>query len=562
MAMNRKPWINHYPDGVSSEIDADQYSSLKEMLEWSMKKFSKDVAFSNMGVNLTFTQLERESAKFASYLQNELNLNKGDKIVLQMPNLLQYPIALFGILRAGMVAVNLNPLYTAPEMRKTIINSEAKAIIIVDNFGDKLEKFLPETSIKHIITTEIGDRFPFPRKVLTNFIIKHVKKMVPKHTLRQSARSLGIGCEKFNRALYLGSKRKMIYLKLKGDDVAFLQYTGGTTGIAKAAILTHRNILSNQAQIVEWMKPALSSKNRTAFAALPCYHIYCLTVNCFAFFHKGYHNVLITNPRDVSSLLKEFTKYKPAIFTAVGTLLNGMLLNKDFESTDWTSLEYTVTGGMALKKSISEEWISRTKSTVVEGYGLTEASPLVCCNPPSEKNTSGTVGFPLPSTDLKIVGIDGQERELGEEGELWVKGPQIMKGYWKAKEETSNVLTADGWLKTGDIAIISTDGYVRIVDRLKDLIIVSGFNVYPNEIEEVAMTHPKVLEAAAISVLDEKTGESVKIFLVKKDVSLTESEVSMFFKENLTAYKRPKHIQFVASLPKNNLGKVLKRELI
>ncbi|EQC47260.1 long-chain-fatty-acid--CoA ligase [Bacteriovorax sp. Seq25_V] len=559
--MSTKPWLKSYPTGVDHEIDINQYDSLNQMLEDTIKIYGDKTAYSNMGIKMSFNDIDHESKKFASYLQNELKLQKGSKVVIQMPNLLQYPIALYGILRAGLIAVNLNPLYTLTEMKKSLVDSEASAIVVFENIADKLCEVLPETKIKHIIRTEVGDCFPFVKKTLTNAVIRYVKKMIPEFDLASAAKRNQATLHTFNEALSKGSKYVYQQAPVTRNDVALLQYTGGTTGIMKAAVLTHQNMLANQAQMSTWMNPSLEKGNEISIAALPCYHVFCLTVNCFGFFQRGMHNVLITNPRDIKGFLKTINESKPTVMTVVSTLLAGMLANEDFETVDWSTLKFSVAGGMALKRSVANEWTERTKTKVIEGYGLTEASPVVSCNPVDGGDKLGTIGLPLPSTEVKVVDENGNDLGLNTRGELCVKGFQVMQGYYKNPLETEKVLTQDGWLKTGDIAVIDDEGFVSIVDRLKDMIVVSGFNVYPNELEDVAMMHPKVAEAGAIGIADEHSGEAIKIFVVKKDQSLTEEEIRAFLREKLTGYKKPKYVEFRNELPKNNVGKILRREL-
>ncbi len=549
--MNRI-WENRYPAGVPNEIQSDRYSSVVQLLEDSCERFGERTAFVNMGVGLSYCETWQLSGQFASYLQNTLKLKKGDRIAIQMPNLLQYPIAMFGALRAGLIVVNTNPLYTPREMRHQFRDSGAKAIVILANFADKLEEILPETQIEHVIITELGDLFPFPKRPIVNFVLRSIKKMVPRHQLKHV---------KFRDALQAGAGLESLTPSLSPDDSAFLQYTGGTTGVSKGAILTHRNIIANMEQIAAWMKPRLSEGSETIMTPLPLYHIFSLTVNCLAFVKVGATIVLVTNPRDLPAFIKELKQVQPSAMSIVNTLAGALLHHPDFKTVPFDKLKLTVAGGMALQTSVARQWAETTQTTIIEGYGLTESSPVVSCNPVDDTGKVGTIGMPLPSTDIKIMSDEGQELGIDEVGEIWVKGPQVMKGYWNQPEETSKVLTPEGWLKTGDIAQIDSDGYLKIVDRKKDMILVSGFNVYPNEVEDVACLHPKVLEAAAVGAPDEKSGEVVKLFVVKKDPSLSTEDLKSHLRGNLAAYKVPQTIEFVKDLPKNNIGKILRREL-
>lgn len=551
--IQNRPWLENYPNGVLKEIDSGRFSSLAQLVEETCKKFGPKTAFSNLGHEMSFDEVEELSRQFAAFLQGGLGLKKGDRLIIQMPNLLQYPVALFGALRAGVVVVNVNPLYTPHEMEKTFIDSGATAILILENFAEKLEQVLPKTQIKTVIITEIGDLFPFPKRVLTNFAVKHIKKMVPAHTLSGEIR--------FREAMVIGSRATFRPPELGLEDLAFLQYTGGTTGVSKAAMLSNKNVISNTLQMLEWMKPKLNEGEEVAIAALPLYHIFCLTVNCLGLFHYGSHNVLITNPKDIPAFLKTIHSVRPSIMTVVSTLAAALMNHPKFSELDFETLKVTVAGGMALKSSVAEEWKRRTWTSVIEGYGLTEASPVVSCNPLDGRDRLGTIGMPVPSTEVKVVDESGGELGFDQPGELCVRGAQVMRGYWNNPDETSKVLDADGWLHTGDIALMEKDGFLRIVDRKKDMILVSGFNVYPNEVEEVVMSHPKVLEAAAVGVADEHSGEVVKLVLVKRDSTLTEEEIQKHCHENLAAYKCPKHIEFRAELPKTNVGKILRREL-
>ncbi len=549
---NPRPWLENYPVGVNHEIDLSQFASLSEMLDFTFKRFANRPSFSNMDHVLTFADMDRLSAQMAAFYQ-DLGLKKGDRIVLQMPNLLQYPVALFGAFRAGLIVVNMNPLYTVDEMGHYLKDSEATAIVILENFADKLDKVIASSSIKHVILTEVGDMLPGFQRVITNFVVRYVKKLVPQHSLTDAIR--------FRDALSRGEKATFTKPTLTQDDVAFFQYTGGTTGVAKAAMLTHRNMLANQAQMLEWMKPSIKEGVENVITALPLYHVFCLTVNCMGLFRYGAHNILVTDPRDMKTFVKILNKSKPTVMTVVSTLLGGLLNEPAFANVDVSMLKVSVAGGMALKGSVAEAWHQRTKTSVIEGYGLTEASPVVTCNPLDGRDRIGTIGLPLPSTDVRLVDDSGNVVALGESGELCVKGPQVMLGYWNMPEETKKVFDADGWLHTGDIAMMDETGFFKIMDRKKDMVLVSGFKVVPNEVEDVAMHYPKVLEAAVIGIPDEHAGEAVKLFIVKRDPSLTEDELRAYLHDHLTGYKRPKVIVFTDSLPKNNVGKVIRREL-
>jgi long-chain acyl-CoA synthetase len=547
-----KIWLKNYPQGVKETIDINSYPSLVAMIEEACNKYAKQVAFINMGVSVTFEDVFEQSQAFASYLQNELGLKKGDSLAIQLPNTLQYPVVLFGALFAGVVVVNTNPLYTPREMEHQFKDSGVKAIVILANFASKLEEILPKTSIKHVIISELGDFFPTPKRIITNLVVKHVKKMVPHFALKHT---------QLRDALNLGRKKSFQKINLSHEDLAFLQYTGGTTGVSKGAMLTHGNMVANVLQMNEWMRPRLEMGKERIIAALPLYHVFSLTVNCIGLFREGMLNILITNPRDIPALAKEIEKTRPTLITLVNTLAGALLENPDFRALDFSRLKITVAGGMALKSAVASRWQEVTHTQIVEGYGLTETSPVATCNPLSEKAQTGTIGMPVPSTDLKLVDENGKEVAQGEPGEICVKGPQVMKGYWKAEAETKNVLSTDGWLKTGDMGIASKDGFFRIVDRKKDMILVSGFNVYPNEVEEVIAKHPKVLEVAAVGAEDTHSGEVVKVVIVKRDQSLTEEEVKEFAKKELTHYKVPKFVEFKTELPKNNVGKILRRML-
>jgi long-chain acyl-CoA synthetase len=554
MEVKTSPWFQHYPEGVPQEIDPHQYESLVDLLETCIKDYGSLPAFECMGAAITFDELNQQSQDFAAFLQQDLKLAKGSRVAIQMPNLLQYPVAMLGALRAGMIVVNTNPLYTAREMKHQFNDSGADAIVILANFAYNLEKILPETSIKHVIVTEIGDRLGGLKKTLVNAVVKYVKKMVPSYNLPTAI--------KFNDALKRGGRRTFEQVTIKGEDTAFLQYTGGTTGVSKGAVLSHTNLVANMEQISAWMSVGLNKRSEIMITALPLYHIYALTVNCLSMMKIGAKNILITNPRDMKGFIKELKKHPFSVITGLNTLYNGMMNHPDFDSIDFSHLKITSAGGMAMQTSVAERWKEKTGVPVAEGYGLTETSPVLTSNIPiAGYERIGTIGIPLPSTQLIIANDEGVEVQVGEPGEIYAKGPQVMSGYWNRPDETEKIFTKDGWLKTGDIAVMDDDGFIRIVDRKKEMINVSGFNVYPSEIEEVVSGHAKVLEVGAIGVADQRSTEVVKICVVKKDASLTEEELRSFCKENMTAYKVPKYIEFRDELPKSNVGKILRRLL-
>ncbi len=545
-------WQKHYPKGIPTEINPSQYSSIVQIIEESTKRFADKPAYTNMGESLTFDRIAKMSDDFASFLQNELKLKKGDRIAIQMPNTLQYPVALFGALKAGVIVVNTNPLYTTKEMEHQFKDAGIKAIVIFANFASSLEKILPKFPHINIVVTELGDLFKPAKKLLINAVVKYVKKMVPKYSLP--------GAYSFNQAMAIGSKKKYTKIDLKSDDIAFLQYTGGTTGVSKGAILTHKNIIANVLQAKEWMAPLLNDGEERIITALPLYHIFSLTVNCLIFMQKGGENILITNPKDIPNFIKELKKSKFTVMTGVNTLFNALMNHPQFTEIDFSTVKLSVAGATALQSAVAEKWKKLTGTTVIEGYGLTEASPIVCCNPVGGGDVVGTIGMPVPSTDVKLFDEEGKEVPEGEPGELCVKGPQVMQGYWNQPEETAKVIK-NGWLHTGDIAVCDESGFFKIVDRKKDMILVSGFNVFPNEIEDVVAQHPGVLEVAAVGVPDEKSGEAVKLFVVRKDQNLKEAELLEFCKDKLTNYKRPRSVEWRTELPKTPVGKILRREL-
>lgn len=547
-----KLWLKKYPKGVNSEVDYKQYNSIRDLVNQKLEDFSSNIAYTCMGKDLKYSDVDRLSNAFACFLTHKLGLKKGDRIAIQMPNVLQFPIALFGAVRAGLIVVNTNPLYTAREMEHQFIDSGAKAIVILANFADKLQEILPKTSIKHVVVTELGDLLGFPKSLLVNTVVKHVKKMVPRYSLPQAY--------SFNEAINWGKFKELPEISISLDDTAVLQYTGGTTGVSKGAELTHQNLLANMLQCKEWMKPVFKESEETVLTPLPMYHVFSFTVNCMLFVTLGARNVLITNPRDIPGFIKEMKKYKFTVMTGLNTLFNALMNHPDFTSIDFSTLKVSVAGGMAMQESVTKRWMEMTGTHIAEGYGLTESSPVLCCNPIDGTETIGTIGMPLPSTEIQIIKEDGGHASQGESGELWAKGPQVMKGYWNRPEETAKVIE-DGWLKTGDVAVMLDTGYFKIVDRIKDMILVSGFNVYPNEIEDIVAKHSDVLEVAAVGVPDEKSGEVVKLFIVPKNKDLGMDEIYDFCKENLTAYKRPKFIEFREELPKTNVGKILRRVL-
>ncbi|MCB0421010.1 MAG: AMP-binding protein [Bdellovibrionales bacterium] len=545
-------WLEHYPQGISPTINPDQYANIAEMFDISCKKFSSTVAYSNMGANLTYKELHSRAESFAAFLQSR-GLVAGDRIAIQMPNLLQYPVVLFGALKAGLIVVNTNPLYTAKEMQHQFSDSGIKAIVILENFADKLETVLKENKIPTIITTQIGDFLPPLKKHLVNFVVKKIKKMVPPFHIPSATPLL--------ETLKIGSQLTFSPVSMKIADIAFLQYTGGTTGVSKGAMLTHRNILSNMEMIYSWISKTLKENEETIVTALPLYHIFSLTVNCLAFTKLGGTNLLITNPKDIPGFVSTLRKERFTVFTGVNTLFNALMNHPDFTSIDFSNLKVSVAGGMALQQSVAERWKKLTKTPIAEGFGLTETSPVVACNPIDGTEKVGTIGPPLPSTDVLLIDDEGNEVSLGDRGELCIAGPQVMAGYWNRPEETAQSMIDGKWLKTGDIATIDEHGYLKIVDRKKDMILVSGFNVFPNEVEDAIAKHPDVLEVAAIGLPDEKSGEIVKVFVVPKKQDLTAEEIIEFSKQDLVAYKRPKYVEFRKELPKTNVGKILRRAL-
>lgn len=548
-----KIWLEKsYPPGVPFDINPDKYPSLVAMFTKYSAQYSDRTAFINMGAEISYAELQQQATAFAAYLQQGLGLKKGDKFAIMVPNTLQYPIALFGALLAGLTVVNVNPLYTARELEHQLKDSGAKAMLIIENFAQTLEKIVANTPVEHVIMTSLGDRLGLVKGTVVNAVVKYVKKMVPAFNLPDAIR--------FNAALVKGKNLDFTPVEVCGDDLAFLQYTGGTTGVSKGAMLTHRNMVANLEQAKAAIKPMLEEGAELVVTALPLYHIFALTANCLTFFTLGGTNLLITNPRDMPAFIKELAKYKFTAITGVNTLFNGLLNTPGFKDLDFSNLKMAMGGGMAVQRPVAERWQKITGTRLLEGYGLTECCPMVSLSPYNQEGYDGTIGLPAPSTDIKIMLDDGTEAAIGEAGEMWVKGPQVMKGYYN-REDATNEIIKDGWLATGDVAFMDERGYFKIVDRKKDMIIVSGFNVFPNEIEEVVMMHDGVVEAAAIGIPHEASGEMVKIFVVSKQDDLDEKTLIKHCRENLTNYKVPKMVEFRDELPKTNVGKILRREL-
>jgi len=546
-----KNWLNFYDPRVSPEIDLSKYNSLVDILEESITKYGDSTAFINMGHSITFNELDKLSKKFAAYLQQS-GLKKGDAVAIMMPNLLQYPVAMFGVLRAGMVVVNVNPLYTARELKHQLNDSNAKAIVIVENFASTLAEVFNDVKLDKVLLTSLGDMLPAPKRWIVNAVVKHVKKMVPAYSLPTAT--------SFKAAVTSGNEVQYARPELSLDDIAFLQYTGGTTGVSKGAMLTHKNMCANLEQVSQILETVIEPQKDLVVTALPLYHIFALTANCLTFMKYGCQNLLITNPRDMPAFVSELSKYPFTVLPGVNTLFNGLLNTPGFAELDFSKFKFGLGGGMAVQRPVAEKWQEVTGTVLLEGYGLTECSPVVTVNPPQLEKYKGSIGMPVPSTDVKLLDEEGNEVPLGEAGELWVKGPQVMAGYLNRPEATEEILK-DGWLATGDIAKADEQGYFYIVDRKKDMILVSGFNVFPNEIEEVAAMHDDVLEAAAIGVPHNVSGEVVKLFIVSKSGNLTEEMVITHCKQHLTGYKVPKHVEFKDDLPKTNVGKILRREL-
>ena len=553
MTVDSRPWLKHYSDGVPANIDPNEYPTLVDYIRTKCQEFKKRKAFSCMGKELTYGEVDKLSDQFGAYLLSR-GLEVGDRVAIMMPNLLQYPIALFGCLKAGMIIVNTNPLYTPREMEHQFTDSQVKAVIIAENFASNLESMLSKTQIKTIITTSIGELLGGLKGKMVDMAIRHVKRMVPKYSLPNTVT--------FSEALKQGKKFELQEFQNTSESVVVHQYTGGTTGVSKGAMLTNKNLVANMSQIKAFLDPYVDGDgaDHVVICPLPLYHIFAFSCNCLAMMSIGALTVLITNPRDLSSIIKEYKRYKVTGMTGVNTLFNALNNNPDFKALDFSSMAVANAGGTALQKAVADDFEAITGLQIAEGYGMTEASPVVTTNPKGGIRI-GTIGVPVPSTDVRIVGDDGQPLPQGEPGELQVKGPQVMKGYYKKPEETAKTITPDGWLNTGDIAVMEADGYFKIVDRKKDMILVSGFNVYPNEIEDVVALHPKVDEVAAIGVKDDKSGEVVKVFVTIKDSTLTKDELIQHCRENLTGYKVPKQVEFIKELPKSNVGKILRRQL-
>ena len=547
----QRPWLKNYPKGIPANIDPDAYPTLVAMFEDTFEKYAKKPAFSCMGKTLTYEQVDKLSKDFGAYLHSR-GLEAGDRIALMMPNLIQYPIALFGALRAGLIVVNTNPLYTPREMHHQFTDAGVKAVIIAENFAANLQKIVNDTEIKTVIVTSLGEMLGFPKKQIVNFVVRNIKRIVPKFDIPNTV--------SFTEALTQGKKFTLKPYEGTQDDVIILQYTGGTTGVAKGAMLTNRNLISNMQQIRAWMMPFLREGEEVTICPLPLYHIFAFTVNCLAMMSIGALSVLITNPRDLPAVIKIMKAHKFTLLTGVNTLFNALVNHKDFASVDFSSLKITVGGGMAVQRPVAEKWQKVTGCFLSEGYGMTESSPVATTNPLDGTGRLGTIGLPIPSTNMRIVDEQGAALPVGEVGEIQIQGPQVMKGYYNRPEATADTIK-DGWLCTGDIGKMTEDGFFQIVDRKKDMILVSGFNVFPNEIEEVIASHPKVMEVAAIGVPHEKSGEVVKVFIVKKDKSLDKKEIIAYCRENLTGYKVPKEVEFRKDLPKTNVGKILRREL-
>jgi long-chain acyl-CoA synthetase len=554
-----KIWLKHYPEGVPAAVDVQQYDSLVHLMQEGFRKHASRNAYAYMDRHYTFGEIDRHSAAFGAWLQGQ-GLARGARVAIMMPNVIQYPIALAGALRAGYVVVNVNPLYTPRELEHQLRDSGAEAIVILENFAGILQQVVERTAVKHVVIASLGEMLGFPKGAIVNFAVRRIKKMVPPYSLPGSVR--------FTETLDAGARRGLQPVKVGPDDVAFLQYTGGTTGVSKGATLLHRNLVANVLQMEAWVIPALNDTTRgpvpeqfVYICALPLYHVFALVVNCLFGIRLGTLNVLITNPRDIPGFVREIAKYKFNVIPGVNTLYNALAENAEFRKLDFSSLRIANGGGMAVQRAVAEKWLALTGVPIIEGYGLSETSPVATCNPILNREYTGTIGLPFPNTEIAI--LDDAERPvpLGQPGEIAIRGPQVMAGYWQRPDETEKVMTADGFFKSGDIGIMDERGYITIVDRKKDMILVSGFNVYPNEIEGVIATHPKVVECAAVGVPDEKAGEAVKVFVVRKDPTLTVEELQEFCKQNFTGYKKPKYIEFRDELPKTNVGKILRREL-
>ncbi|MBS0293426.1 MAG: long-chain-fatty-acid--CoA ligase [Proteobacteria bacterium] len=555
--MTDRPWLAAYPQGVPAEIDPAQYTSLVQLMEQAFRDYAGRTAYSFMGKDISFGETDAQSRQFAAYLQG-LGLARGDRVALMMPNVPQYPIAVAAVLRAGFVVVNVNPLYTPRELEHQLKDAGAKAIVIIENFATTLQACIANTAVKHVVLCAMGDRLGPLKGALVNFVVRSVKKLVPPYQLS--------GAVRFNDALAKGAAATLKQPDLGPDDIALLQYTGGTTGVSKGAVLLHRNVIANVLQSEAWNAPVMSKvpagEQPTAVCALPLYHIFAFTVNMMLSMRTGGKTILIPNPRDLSAVLKELSKHRFHSFPAVNTLFNGLANHPDFKTVDWSHLKVSVGGGMAVQAAVAKLWLDKTGCPICEGYGLSETSPSASCNPVTAKEFSGTIGVPIPSTSMRVLDDDGHDISAsGQPGEIAIKGPQLMAGYWQRPDETAKVMTEDGYFKTGDIGVMDERGYFKIVDRKKDMVLVSGFNVYPNEVEDVVALIPGVLECAVVGVPDEKTGEAVKLVIVKKDPTLTEAQVRDYCRTNLTGYKQPKVIEFRTELPKTPVGKILRREL-
>jgi long-chain acyl-CoA synthetase len=554
--MNARPWLSSYPEDVPADVDVTAYQSLIELMQDSFRRYGEREAFTFLGRSMRYSELDRLSQIFGAYLQS-LGLQRGDRVAIMLPNVLQYPIAVAAVLRAGFVVVNVNPLYTARELSFQLRDSGAKVIVLLENFGATLESCLAETGVQHVVLCAMGDRLGWLKGTLVNHVVRHVKKMVPSFRLPQAVR--------FNQALRIGEGASLTQPQLNGEDLAVLQYTGGTTGVAKGAELLHRNLVANVLQSHAWNFPALKrvhpDEQLVFICALPLYHIFAFTINMMLMLRMGGRSVLIPNPRDLPAVCKELAKHRFHIFPAVNTLFNALTHHPDFDKVDWSHLVVSLGGGTAVQAAVAQRWLEKTGCPICEGYGLSETSPSACCNPVTSQQFTGTIGVPIPNTEMKVVDDEGHEVPLGQPGEIVIRGPQVMAGYWQRPDETARVMMADGFFKTGDVGVMDERGYFKIVDRKKDMILVSGFNVYPNEVEEVVAAMPGVLECAVIGVPDEHSGESVKLVVVRDDPQLSEAAVREHCKRNLTGYKLPKHIEFRIELPKTPVGKVLRREL-
>ena len=551
--MDKQFWSDKLPDGLPLDLPEFSYKSILDVFEKSVKKFGQKPAFSNMDYTISYNQLDEMSKHFANYLRNHTSLEAGDRIAVQLPNLIQFPIVVFGAMRAGLVVVNTNPLYTEREMEHQFNDSQAKALVVLSSFADKVEKILPKTALRHVIVTDVGDALPTMKRFLVNSVVKYVKKMTPDYHLPNAVA--------YSAALKMGARHQFTgNHSAQADDVAVLQYTGGTTGVAKGAMLTHSNIVSNMMQVRCLVDLHFDEGQETIVAPLPLYHIFAFTIGILCMMELGSCTILITNPRDIPGFIKTLKTNRFSAFMGLNTLFVAMMNHPEFKDIDFSKLKFTISGGMALQGPVADRWEDMTGCKICEGYGLTETSPCVTVNPP-DRIQIGSIGIPLPGTELDVRGPEGESLGIGESGELCVRGPQVMKGYWQREDATAEVMTQDNFFKTGDVAVIQEDGYLKIVDRIKDMILVSGFNVYPNEIEDVVVSHPGIVETAAVGMPDEKSGEVVKLFVVKSDPTLTEEDVRNFCKEHLTAYKVPKMVVFKDELPKTNLGKILRREL-